>query len=289
MLEAETRQELHKYCRSWRRNGQRIALVPTMGNLHAGHLALVKAARGLADRVISSIYVNPTQFGKGEDIERYPRTLEADRLALAQAGCDLLFVPDIETIYPFGLENAVMIGAAPDLSSTLEGQFRPGHFDGVVTVVARLFNLVSPDVAVFGEKDYQQLLIIQRMVDDLAYRIRIHAVPTVREHSGLALSSRNSYLDKSQLETAQYLQAVLRDTATRAGEAGVELSVLEAQAAIQLREHQLAVEYVSIRRAQDLATPNDNDQDLRILAAVRCGKTRLIDNLKINRACNSGG
>jgi pantoate--beta-alanine ligase len=153
MLEAKTQQELRSCTRIWRQDGQRIALVPTMGNLHAGHLALARAARDLADRVVCSIYVNPTQFGQGEDIESYPRTLEADRTVLAQTGCDLLFAPDVQTVYPFGFENAVMLGAAPDLASRLEGRFRPGHFDGVVTVVARLFNLVSPDVAGFGEQD----------------------------------------------------------------------------------------------------------------------------------------
>jgi pantoate--beta-alanine ligase len=289
MLEVKTRRELRECTRNWRQNGQRIALVPTMGNLHAGHLALVKAARDQADRVLSSIYVNPAQFAEGEDIESYPRTLEADRVALAQTGCDLLFAPHVHTVYPFGFENAVMLGAAPDLAAVLEGRFRPGHFDGVVTVVARLFNLVQPDVAVFGEKDYQQLLIIRRMVEDLGYDIHIHAVPTVREHSGLALSSRNSYLDREQLERAQCLQAVLKDTAARAGQTGVDLSLLEDMAEIQLKKHQLDVEYVAIRRAQDLAVPGNNDQNLRLLAAVRCGKTRLIDNLRINRACNNGG
>jgi pantoate--beta-alanine ligase len=289
MLEAKTRQELREYTRIWRQNGQRIALVPTMGNLHAGHLALVEAARDQADRIVSSIYVNPTQFGQGEDIESYPRTLEADRLALAQAGCDLLFAPDVQTVYPFGFENAVMLRAAPDIASLLDGRFRPGHFDGVVTVVARLFNLVKPDVAVFGEKDYQQLLIIQRMVEDLGYDIHIHAVPTVREHSGLALSSRNCYLDSEQLQRAQCLQAVLLDTAARAGQAGMDLSLLEDQANIQLKKHQLGVDYVAIRRANDLAAPVDSDQDLRLLAAVWCGKTRLIDNLKIDRTCNHDG
>ena len=289
MLEAKTRQELRACTRSWRQNGQRISLVPTMGNLHAGHLALVKAARDKADRVVSSIYVNPTQFGEGEDIDTYPRTFEADRAALARVGCDLLFAPDVQTVYPFGFENAVMLGAAPDLASTLEGQFRPGHFDGVVTVVARLFNLVNPDVAVFGEKDYQQLLIIRRLVEDLGYDIQIHAVPTVREHNGLALSSRNSYLDNEQLESAQCLQSVLVDTAARAGQAGVELSLLEELAETQLKKHQLDVDYVAIRRAKDLAAPGNNDQDLRLLAAVWCGKTRLIDNLNINRTCNNGG
>lgn len=289
MLEAKTRQELRECTRNWRQNGQRIALVPTMGNLHAGHLSLVKAARDQADRVVSSIYVNPTQFGEGEDIESYPRTLETDRVALAQAGCDLLFAPDVQTVYPFGFENAVMLRAAPNLACMLEGRFRPGHFDGVVTVVARLFNLVNPNVAVFGEKDYQQLLIIRRMVEDLGYDIHIHAVPTVREYSGLALSSRNSYLDSEQTERAQCLQAVLRETATRAGQAGVDLSSLEELANIQLKKHQLGVDYVAIRRAKDLAAPANSDEDLRLLAAVWCGKTRLIDNLKIIRTCNNGG
>lgn len=288
MREANTRQELRQYTRNWRQNAQRIALVPTMGNLHAGHLALVKAARDQADRVVSSIYVNPAQFGAAEDIKSYPRTLAADRTALAQAGCDLLFAPEVQTVYPFGFDQAVMLGAAPDLASTLEGRFRPGHFDGVVTVVARLFNLVTPDVAIFGEKDYQQLLIIQRMVEDLGYDIRIHAVPTVRDPNGLALSSRNCYLDREQRQQAGYLQAVLRDTAACASQAGSDLSLLENQAVIQLEKHQLGVDYVSIRRARDLAVPGNQDQDLRIVAAVRCGTTRLIDNLSINRACNNG-
>ena len=259
-----------------------------MGNLHAGHLALVNAARGQADRVVTSIYVNPTQFGEAGDLESYPRTMEADRAALAQAGCDLLFAPDVHAVYPFGVDNVVKLTAPPELASRLEGRFRPGHFDGVVTVVSRLFNLINPDVAVFGEKDFQQLLIIRRMVEDLAYDIKIHAVPTVREASGLALSSRNSYLDNEQLEAAQCLQAVLRETATGASKDGAKFSLLEERAGIQLEKQQLNVEYLAIRRAIDLSAPLTGDQDLRILAAVWCGKTRLIDNLKIEKACNNG-
>jgi pantoate--beta-alanine ligase len=289
MLEANTRKELRECIHVWRQNGQRIALVPTMGNLHAGHLALVKAARDQADRVVSSIYVNPAQFGQREDIESYPRTPEADRAALAQVSCDLLFAPDQQTMYPFGFANAVRLFAAPDLASILEGKLRPGHFDGVVTVVARLFNLVNPDVALFGEKDYQQLLIIRRMVEDMGYDIHIHAAPTVRENSGLAKSSRNSYLDDEQLQTARNLQLVLSETAARAVQAGVDLSALEEQAEVQLKKHKLGVEYVVIRRAKDLAKPQNDDRKLRVLAAVRCGKTRLIDNLKINRTCNHRG
>jgi pantoate--beta-alanine ligase len=287
MREAKTRLELRQYTGRWRQNGQRIALVPTMGSLHAGHLALVKVARDQADRVVASIYVNPTQFGETEDLESYPRTLEADRSALEQAGCDLLFAPDTPTVFPFGFENAVTLGAAPDLASTLEGQFRPGHFDGVVTVVARLFNLVNPELALFGEKDYQQLLIIQRMVVDLSYDIDIQAVPTVRESSGLALSSRNNYLGKEQKAQGQCLYAVLRETAVDAIQTGVKLSLLETQADIQLKKHMLDVDYVAIRRACDLSVPQNGDQKLRILAAVRCGETRLIDNVKVDRACNN--
>ena len=288
MLEVNTRQELQKHSGSWRHGGQRIALVPTMGNLHAGHLALVSAAREQADRVVTSIYVNPAQFGEAADLESYPRTMEADREALTRAGCDLLFAPDVHTVYPFGLDNVVKLTAPPDLASRLEGRFRPGHFDGVVTVVSRLFNLLSPDVAVFGEKDFQQLLIIRRMVEDQAYDIKIHAVPTVREDSGLAMSSRNSYLSNEQLETAQCLQAVLRETVTGACKAGAKFSLLEEQAGDLLEKQKLDVEYVAIRRAIDLAVPLNGDRDLRILAAVRCGKIRLIDNIKIDRACNNG-
>jgi pantoate--beta-alanine ligase len=259
-----------------------------MGNLHAGHLALVKAAREQADRVVATIYINPKQFGDNEDIGSYPRTLEADRSALVQAGCHLLFTPDVDTVYPFGLENAVMLYAAPDLASKLEGRFRPGHFDGVVTVVARLFNLVNPELAVFGEKDYQQLLVIQRMTRDLSYDIRIHAVPTVREESGLALSSRNGYLNQKQLVQARSLSAVLQEIATPAIRADAELSTLEKKAEVQLKKQKLDVEYVVFRRASDLNVPGNDDLELRLMAAVRCGRARLIDNLKVSRACNHG-
>ena len=162
---ARTREELWSFTGPWRREAVRVALVPTMGNLHEGHLALVQAARQHADRIIASIFVNPTQFGDGEDFHAYPRTLDADQRMLAEAGCDLAFVPDAHTMYPLGLDDAVRLRAAPSLANTLEGVFRPGHFDGVVTVVARLFNLTTPDLAAFGEKDFQQLLIIRRMVD----------------------------------------------------------------------------------------------------------------------------
>lgn len=285
MLQLETREQMHSISRRWREEGVQTAFVPTMGNLHDGHLALVRAARRVADRVIASIYVNPTQFGAGEDYQTYPRTLDADRKALEQAGCDLLFIPDHATVYPAGLDDAVRVLAAPALSNTLEGEKRPGHFDGVVTVVARLFNLVSPDYAVFGEKDYQQLLIIRRLVDDLGYDIRIIPVPTVREASGLAMSSRNNYLAEAQREAAGALSRMLLEVVGLVEEAGVavDFAAIEREASSGLQSLGLQVDYVAIRSADKLDLPGENDQKLRVLVAARSGKTRLIDNMEIIR------
>jgi len=282
MLKLRDRQELRDITRAWKREGQTIALVPTMGHLHTGHLALVSAARERADRVISSIFVNPTQFGANEDLASYPKTPEADHAVLQQAGCDLVFSPDAGTIYPFGPEKAFMLSAPAALASILEGKFRAGHFDGVVTVVSRLFNLVRPDVAVFGEKDYQQLLIIQRMVEDMGYDIRIHALPTVREETGLAMSSRNSYLDPAQQDAARHLFSVLKDTARLASKPNANYRNLENLAKNRLKNHELIADYVEIRRADDLGVPGLGDTALRLLAAVWCGKTRLIDNLDLH-------
>jgi len=259
-----------------------------MGNLHDGHLALIEAARRVADRIVTSVYVNPTQFGEGEDFKSYPRTLATDSQLLEQAGCDLLFTPDHHTMYPFGLEHPVRLLASPDLAAPLEGAFRPGHFDGVVSVVARLLNLVSPDFAVFGEKDYQQLLVIRRMVDDLAYHTRIVPVPTVREASGLAMSSRNNYLEPSQREAAGELNTVLAEAAGRVKAEPFELRRVERDARDRLKRFGLRVEYVAIRRAEDLAVPRDSDLRLRILVAAWSGETRLIDNMEIIRVGISG-
>lgn len=286
MLEAGNRAELREHIHAWKQCGHSIALVPTMGNLHAGHLALVTAARGLADRVVTSIYVNPTQFAANEDLAAYPRTLAADCESLQRTGCDLVFVPDSKTIYPYGEKDACMLAAPRDLASVLEGEFRPGHFDGVVTVVSRLFNLVTPDVAIFGEKDYQQLLILQRMAEDLGYKVAIHALPTVREKNGLALSSRNRYLNAEQKSAAQKLSMVLRDAAALAAERKADFKELESQAKKRLELYDFRVDYVSIRRACDLGIAQIGDREIRILAAARCGSTRLIDNYRIKRACN---
>lgn len=294
----ETRRSLRRVLSGWRNAGERVALVPTMGNLHAGHLSLVRAAREHADRVVASIYVNPTQFGEGEDFERYPRTLEADLASLDAARCDLAFTPQSEALYPYGVDQAVMLRASPDLSSRLEGRFRPGHFDGVVTVVARLFAVVGPDVAVFGEKDYQQLLVIRRMARDLGFNIEIIGAPTVRAESGLALSSRNAYLEGEQLDAARALNQVLARTVREAEEAGAPpLADLERSAAQALEQIGLKVDYVAIRRAADLERPGERpgewpaggDSELRILAAAWCGKTRLIDNLALRSSTGKTG
>ena len=288
MQRAENRKQIHAVTEPWRREGLKIALVPTMGNLHRGHLSLVEAARREADRVVTSIYVNPAQFGEGEDYASFPRTLEADSLALEQAGCDLLFVPGHNTMYPSGLDHAVRLLASPDLAGVLEGESRPGHFDGVVTVVARLFNLVVPDVAVFGEKDYQQLLVIQRMADDLGYGIRIVPVPTVRETSGLAMSSRNNYLDKAERESAGRLNAILLHAAGQVRSGCENCIQVEQAATARLKELGFQVDYVAVRRAEDLLMPGSGDPDLRVLAAVWSGPTRLIDNVRVIRVGISG-
>ncbi len=281
MQQIESREQVHAITRRWRREGLQVALVPTMGNLHAGHLALVEAARQAADRVVASIYVNPTQFGEGEDFASYPRTLEADRKSLLQAGCDLLFVPDYSTMYPAGLDDAVRILAAPSLARVLEGKSRPGHFDGVVTVVARLFNLVGPDCAFFGEKDWQQLLVIKQMAADLGYGIRIESVPTIRESSGLAMSSRNNYLQPAQKEAAAALNQTLKEAAARVGLEAVDPGVAEREAEAQLLGLGMQVDYVAVRQSDNLARPGEERVPLRILAAAWCGQTRLIDNVEI--------
>lgn len=291
MQAVDTRHALREVLSRWRRSGERIALVPTMGNLHEGHLSLVRAGRRYAGRVVSSIYVNPSQFGEGEDFEAYPRTLEADLAKLEAEGCDLAFTPASGQVYPFGLERAVMLRAAPDLAGRLEGRFRPGHFAGVVSVVARLFAIVQPDVAVFGEKDFQQLLVIRRMVDDLGFNIEVAGEKTVRTGSGLALSSRNAYLDAEQTRAAGTLNRVLAETVRRLQSSDESIVHLEASAIRSLEAAGLRVDYVAVRRAEDLAPPGEEDRDLRVLAAARCGRTRLIDNMaaakKMSRnSCN---
>ncbi len=265
----------------WLGSGKRIALVPTMGNLHAGHHSLVALARERADVVIATVFVNPTQFGPHEDFARYPRTPEADAQGLEASGCDLLFLPGVEDLYPYGAERSVRV-SVPQLPDVLEGAIRPGHFDGVATVVAKLFNLARPHVAVFGQKDYQQLLVIRRLVRDLGYPIEIVAAPIVREANGLAMSSRNQYLDPEQRARAGVIRQTLLWMAEQSRGSDADLSAVEAQAAARLREAGLDPDYAVVRNADDLTEPKRDARHTRVaLIAARMGSTRLIDNLLI--------
>jgi len=262
----------------WKREGLRVGFVPTMGNLHAGHYSLVMLARQYADRVVSSVFVNPTQFGPNEDFTRYPRTPEADTTGLEGAGCDVLWLPTVESMYPFGIELAARINV-PGVSSVLEGAHRPGHFDGVCTVVTRLFNQVQPDVAAFGKKDFQQLAVIRQMVTDLAVPIEILGGSIVRESDGLAMSSRNQYLTADERPRA----AEIRRTLLAMREAmvgGQSLAAVETEASRRLAEAGFEVDYAVVRRP-DLGVLQDGSQGAKVaLVAARLGKTRLIDNLE---------
>lgn len=264
--------------RGWRSAGQTVGFVPTMGNLHAGHFALIRLARMRADRVVASVFVNPTQFGPNEDFERYPRTLVQDQAGLAEHDCDLLFAPDVATIYPYGPANTVSL-RVPQITETLEGAHRPGHFDGVATVVCKLFNLVQPDLAVFGQKDFQQLKVIERMVRDLGLPVKVIGAPTQRAQDGLALSSRNQYLSSAERVLAPRIHATLvqmRGLIAR----GHAVSVVEQAAASQLERAGFAPDYVAIRRAEDLLPPDGGERTGLVgLVAARLGNTRLIDNL----------
>ena len=269
---------LRERVRGWKRAGLRVGFVPTMGNLHAGHYSLVTLARRHADRVVSSVFVNPTQFGPNEDFTRYPRTPDADTAGLAAAGCDALWLPDVESMYPFGVELAAKV-QVPGVSAVLEGAFRPGHFDGVCTVVSRLFNQVLPDVAVFGNKDYQQLAVIRQMVADLQFPIDIVGGEIVREANGLAMSSRNQYLSEEERATAAVIHRTL--LAMRAGIlAGMPRVRVEAEANAALRDAGFVPDYAAVRRP-DFSEPADGEGGARVaLIAARLGRTRLIDNLE---------
>ncbi|KAF1722034.1 pantoate--beta-alanine ligase [Pseudoxanthomonas wuyuanensis] len=279
MIETITELELLRArVTGWKRQGLRVALVPTMGNLHAGHYSLVMLARQYADRVVSSVFVNPTQFGPNEDFTRYPRTPEADTSGLEGAGCDALWLPTVESMYPFGVELAAKVHV-PGVSSLLEGAHRPGHFDGVCTVVSRLFNQVQPDVAAFGKKDFQQLAVIRQMVRDLAFPVEILAGSIVRESDGLAMSSRNQYLAADERPRAAAIRRTL--LAMREGiVAATPRAAVEAAAARELAEAGFVVDYSVVRRP-DLSEPADGETGPRVaLIAARLGKTRLIDNLE---------
>jgi len=262
-----------------RRAGASVALVPTMGSLHAGHAALIDQARKTADFVIVSVFVNPTQFAPGEDYERYPRTLEPDRALAGEHGADAVFAPVPAEVYPHGTAGATAV-AVPGLSEILCGASRPGHFRGVTSVVARLFNIAEPDVALFGEKDYQQLVVIRRMAEELFFPTRVVGVPTVRETDGLALSSRNQYLTAVERTRAPALRRALESAAAErargADPAAVGRAGMDALATAGFRP-----EYFEVRRAADLGPPEAGASEV-ILAAGWLGKARLIDNIRLD-------
>ncbi len=275
-----TKQELQEQLTDWRHRDEHVALVPTMGNLHAGHVRLVELAREHAERVVVSVYVNPTQFGDGEDFEDYPRTLERDTRRLKHIGADVLFVPEDETVYPFGHDCSTVV-SVPGLTENFCGASRPGHFDGVTTVIARFFVLVQPDVAVFGQKDFQQQLVIRFMAEDLALPIRIITAQTIRDADGLALSSRNQYLSDEERAVAPQLYEALSAIGSSLQSGEHDFEKLEKKAIKQLKKAGFEIDYVAVRRAQNLAIPDRDCDELVVLAAVHLGDVRLIDNVVV--------
>jgi pantoate--beta-alanine ligase len=266
----------------WRRDGLRIGFVPTMGNLHAGHYALVELAREHSDRVVSSIFVNPTQFGPNEDYGRYPRTPDSDLKGLSDHGCDVAFLPSVEQMYPFGTIGCVQMHV-PGITDILDGLHRPGHFNGVAQVVARLFNMVQPDSAVFGRKDYQQLQVIRYMTTEMSFPIAIVPAPTLREADGLAMSSRNQYLQGEERQIATSIHRCLLQMRAQAGE-GVAIAQIEDEAAAMLQASGFAVDYAEIRRSDLSRAKAPSESGLLALIAARLGRTRLIDNLEFDPA-----
>lgn len=265
---------------AWRREGFSIAFVPTMGNLHGGHLSLLDRARQIADRTVVSIFVNPIQFGVGEDYARYPSTLAEDSRLLAGRGLDLLFAPDLAQLYPAGTDADTRV-TVPELSSILCGKFRPGHFSGVATVVTKLLINVQPDVALFGEKDFQQCLVIRRVVADLCIPVQVIAMPIVREPDGLAMSSRNAYLNVAERKLAPLIYQTLQRAADRLRRGDRDLASIEQDGWLALEEAGFRPEYFSIRRTEDLREPQPSDTRLSILTAAWLGAARLIDNVKV--------
>lgn len=267
--------------RAARQAGKSIALVPTMGNLHEGHITLVKTARQRADIVVTSIFVNPTQFGVNEDFDKYPRTLAADSSLLAEADCDILFAPDATEMYPDGRQQSTTVSVS-GITDILCGKSRPGHFTGVATIVSKLFNIVQPDMAFFGEKDYQQLAVIRRFTRELCFPIEIIGIPTVRAADGLALSSRNGFLNEQERLLAPHIFQTLTNLKNALQGGNSDFAMLTAAGLAHLEKCGFTPDYLDIRR-QDLATATAEDKELVILVAARLGSTRLIDNLAFTR------
>ncbi len=276
-----TNDQLQTALGSYRRRGLSIGFVPTMGNLHEGHLDLVRKARELCDIVVVSIFVNPLQFGPNEDLDAYPRTLAADKEKLFAEGVHVLYAPGVEQVYPEGMETQTRV-SVPDLSETLCGSSRPGHFDGVTTVVTKLFNIVQPDVAVFGEKDFQQLSIVRKMVSDLCMPIEIVGVATSRDADGLARSSRNGYLTSTQREIAPVLHQTLNSCREAIACGFDNFLQLESHARMRLLQAGFEPDYFAIRDARTLRTVSEDSEEIAILAAARLGNTRLIDNVRLS-------
>ncbi|MDL2197314.1 pantoate--beta-alanine ligase [Shewanella algae] len=281
MLTTAKIDEIRARVREWRQKGETVAFVPTMGNLHQGHVSLILEAARRADHVVASIFVNPLQFGKNEDLDAYPRTLGADQQKLTEAGCELLFTPTPELIYPKGLDAQTFV-EVPGISDELCGASRPGHFRGVATIVCKLFNIVQPDIALFGRKDYQQLLVIKTMVSDLSLPIEVIGVETVREDSGLALSSRNGYLTEAEKALAPKLKASM-DKLAEAIVLGQDIDQAISNAKEFLRAAGLEPDYLEVREASSLKPVSSDEKSLVILAAAYLGKARLIDNMTLSR------
>lgn len=275
-----TNAQLQSALRTLRQGGQSIAFVPTMGNLHEGHLDLVRKARCLCDVVVVSIFVNPLQFGPNEDLDSYPRTMAADKEKLFSEGVQILYAPEVQEIYPEGMASQTQV-RVPDLGETLCGSSRPGHFDGVTTVVSKLFNIVQPDVAVFGEKDFQQLSIVRKMVKDMCMPIEIVGVATTRDEDGVAKSSRNGYLTRKQRHIAPVLHQTLNSCREAIACGFDNFLQLESHARMKLLQAGFEPDYFAVRDASTLLAVTEDTEEIAILAAARLGNTRLIDNVHI--------
>jgi len=281
MYQANSVTELRQYVQHWKDHGQSIAFIPTMGNLHAGHMSLIEKGQSLCDRSLCSIFVNPMQFGANEDFNHYPRTLDNDLAQLEAAGCDLVYLPTASELYPEGLNKITQIQVT-DLAAHYEAAHRPGHFTGVATVVLKLFNIVRPDVSVFGKKDFQQYRVISKMVVDLNLDVQIIGQETTRETSGLATSSRNQYLDAEQTGKAALIYQILRDTAGQISEGERDYPAAEQRALASLEQAGFKTDYFKICNAETLLPAGPDDRDLVILVTAALGATRLLDNIEIS-------
>ena len=281
MDQANSVSELQQYVQHWKDHKQSIAFIPTMGNLHQGHLSLIEKGQSLCDRSICSIFVNPMQFGPNEDFNHYPRTLDQDIELLESIGCDLVYMPTASELYPQGLDKISQI-IVTDLSEAYEGANRPGHFTGVATIVAKLFNIVKPDISVFGKKDYQQYCVIKKMTQDLNLDVEIIGQETSREPSGLATSSRNQYLSDEQESKAGLIYATLQEAANKILKGEINFNLIEKQALERLQQAGFDTDYFNICNADTLKSATSEDRKLVILVTTRLGNTRLLDNIEID-------